>query len=248
MSPCPHISYPIISFLTLNMVSSNSVLLFLTYVTPVRHWLSSLNSGKSTDVIYVDFSKAFDSVSHSKLLHKLIFYGISGKLHAWISAWLSGRTQTVKLGSSFSSPKYVLSGILQGSVLGPLLFLTYINDLIDLLPPDSHPTLFADDLKLFSDTSPVFIPGSQSLVASRLLQCFLDQLLLWSTLWQLPVSIHKCSILSISNSKLVRSRHYLIGNHPLPQVSRLYLLRPRSYHWYSSLLFSPYSLYCQKSL
>ena len=185
----------------------------------VRHWLSSLNSGKSTDVIYVDFAKAFDSVSHSKLLHKLISYGISGKLHAWISAWLSGRTQTVKLGSSFSSPKSVLSGILQGSVLGSLLFLIFINDLIDLLPPDSHPTLFADDLKLFSDTSPVFIPGSKSLVASRLLQCSLDQLLLWSTLWQLPVSIPKCSILSISNSKLVRSRHYLIGIHPLPQVT-----------------------------
>ena len=97
--------------------------------------------------------------------------------------------------------------------------LIYINDLIDLLPPDSHPTLFADDLKLFSDTSPVFTPGSQSFVASHLLQCSLDQLLLWSTLWQLPVSIPKCSILSISNSKLVRSRHYLIGNHPLPQVS-----------------------------
>ena len=78
----------------------------------IRHWLSSLNSGKSTDVIYVDFAKAFDSVSHSKLLHKLISYGFSWKLHAWISTWLSGRTQTVKLGSSFSSPKSVLSGIL----------------------------------------------------------------------------------------------------------------------------------------
>jgi hypothetical protein len=185
----------------------------------IRHWLSSLNSGKSTDVIYVDFAKAFDSVSHSKLLHKLISYGFSGKLHAWISTWLSGRTQTVKLGSSFSSPKSVLSGILQGSVLGPLLFLIYINDLIDLLSPDCHPTLFADDLKLFSDTSPVFIPGSDSLVASRLLQSSLDHLLLWSSLWQLPISIPKCSVLSISNSKLLRTRHYLIGNHPLPQVS-----------------------------
>ena len=155
----------------------------------------------------------------SLLLHKLISYGFSGKLHAWISTWLSGRTQTVKLGSSFSSPKSVLSGILQGSVLGPLLFLIYINDLIDLLSPDCHPTLFADDLKLFSDTSPVFIPGSDSLVASRLLQSSLDHLLLWSSLWQLPISIPKCSVLSISNSKLLRTRHYLIGNHPLPQVS-----------------------------
>ena len=185
----------------------------------IRHWLSSLNSGKSTDVIYVDFAKAFDSVSHIKLLHKLNSYGISGHPHSWISAWLSGRTQSVKLGSSFSTPKSVLSGILQGSVLGPLLFLIYINDLVDLLPPDSHPTLFADDLKLFSDKSPSFIPGSNSLVSSRLLQSSLDQLLLWSSLWQLPISIPKCSVLSISNSKLLRTRHYLIGNHPLPQVT-----------------------------
>ena len=184
----------------------------------IRHWLSSLNSGKSIDVIYVDFAKAFDSVSHSKLLHKLTFYGFSGKLHAWISTWLSGRTQTVKLGSSFFSLKSVLSGILQGSILGPLLFLIYINDLIDLLSPDSHPTLFADDLKLVSDTSPVFIPGSDSLVAPRLLQSSLDHLLLWSSLWQLPIPIPKCSVLSISNSKLLRTRHYLIGNHPLLQV------------------------------
>ena len=129
-------------------------------------------------------------------------------------------TQTVKLGSSFSSTKSVLRGILQGSVLGPLLFLIYINDLIDLLSPDSHPTLFADDLKLFSDTSPVFTPGSDSLVASRLLQSALDHLLLWSSLWQLPISILKCSVLSISNSKLLRRySSYLIGNHQLPQVS-----------------------------
>ena len=185
----------------------------------IRHWLSSLNSGKSTYIIYVDFAKAFYSVSHTKLLHKLNSYGISGHLHSWISAWLSGRTQSVKLVNSLSAPKSVLCGILQGRLRGPLLFLIYINDFVDLLPPDSHPTLFADDLKLFSDISPSFIPGSNFLVSSRLLQCSLDQLLLWSSLWQLPISIPKCSVLSISNSKLLRTRHFLIGNHPLPQVT-----------------------------
>ena len=86
-------------------LKKRSTLSNLLYST--RHWLSSLNSGKSTDVIYVDFAKAFDSVSHTKLLHKLSSYGISGHLHSWISAWLSGGTQSVKLGSSFSTPKSV---------------------------------------------------------------------------------------------------------------------------------------------
>ena len=117
----------------------------------LRHWLTSLNSGNSTDVLYIDFAKAFDSVSHSKLLHKLKSYNILGKLHNWIAAWLTGRSQSVKIQNILSSLKSVLSGILQGSVLGHLLFLVFINDLCDLIPPEAHPTFFADDLKLFSD-------------------------------------------------------------------------------------------------
>ena len=184
-----------------------------------RQWLSSLNSGKSTDVIFVDFAKAFDSVSHSKLLHKLKSYGIHGKLLDWIAAWLSGRTQSVKLGSSFSIPRSVLSGILQGTVLGPLLFLLYINDLVDIIPSEAHPTLFADDLKLFSDTTPLFNSASSSGISSPLLQDSLNKLLFWTQLWQLPISIPKCSVLSISNSKLLIPRSYFIGSHQLPQVT-----------------------------
>ena len=134
-------------------------------LSSLRHWLTSLDSGNSTDVLYIDFAKAFDSVSHSKLLHKLKSYNILGKLHNWIAAWLTGRSQSVKIQNIFSSFKSVLSGILQGSVLGPLLFLVFINDLCDLIPPEAHPTFFADDLKLFSDEIPIlsgFLPNHVS--------------------------------------------------------------------------------------
>ena len=132
-------------------------------LSSLRHWLTSLDSGNSTDVLYMDFAKAFDSVSHSKLLHKLKSYNILGKLHNWISAWLTGQSQSVKIQNIFSSFKCVLSGILQGSVLGPLLFLVFINDLCDLIPPEAHPSFFADDLKLFSDEIPIvsgFLPNT----------------------------------------------------------------------------------------
>ena len=112
-------------------------------LSSLKNWLSSLDLAKSTDAIYIDFAKAFDTVTHEKLLHKLTSYGIRGKLHGWISAWLSNRTQSVCIEGLLSPPKSVLSGVLQGSVLGPLLFLLFINDLIDTIPPEAHPTLYA---------------------------------------------------------------------------------------------------------
>jgi hypothetical protein len=105
------------------------------------------SQGKQTDLILLDFSKAFDMVNHEKLLLKLHKYGIRGPTLSWIRAFLSGRTQTVVLEGESSDTVPVTSGVPQGSVLGPILFLVYINDLPDSIT--SQTRLFADDTAVY---------------------------------------------------------------------------------------------------
>ena len=153
-------------------------------------------------IIYTDFSKAFDSVPHARLLKKVKSYGINGKLLKWIESFLSNRRQQVKVGESVSKWVPVKSGVPQGSVLGPILFVLFINDMPDTIQNTCK--LFADDAKVFCNAS------------NSSLQLDIDSLALWSQNWQLPFNINKCKSLHLgrNNPRTI----YSMNGHFLEQV------------------------------
>ena len=149
------------------------------------------SAGNQTDVILLDFSKAFDKVSHSKLLWKLHQYGIRGKVLSWIQAFLGNRSQQVVIDGEESDSIPVNSGVPQGSVLGPILFLAYINDLPGGI--FSQVRLFADDTALY-----LTIKGEED---SSALQKDLDTLSVCESKWDLQFNPSKCQVVQVTGSK-----------------------------------------------
>ena len=141
----------------------------------------SMQLGKQTDLILLDFSKAFDKVAHEKLLLKLHFYGIRGNTQNWIKDLLDNRNQSVLLNGSTSDSIPVSSGFLQGSVLGPILFLAYINDLPDQVR--SRVRLFADDTAMYL--------ALDRQDKSEILQKDLESLAKWEKLWDMSFNPSK---------------------------------------------------------
>ena len=139
-------------------------------------------------MVLLDFAKAFDMVPHAELIHKLVAYGIQGKLLNWISDFLIGRKQRVIIGNSTTEWRLVTSGVPQGSVLGPLLFLMYINDMPEIV--NHFCKLFADDSKLIA-----VIKNSQD---RMVLQDDLNKLANWANDWKMKFNHDKCKIMSIS--------------------------------------------------
>ena len=146
----------------------------------------ALDNGFSIDSIYLDYMTAFDTVPHKRLIYKLRMNGISPSILRWIEGFLTGRKQQVCV-NGMSKLADVTSGIPQGSVLGPILFVMYINDLPNEIQSDIY--MFADDTNVFRT---IKTNDDQCI-----LQDDLDELTAWSTKWLLTFHPDKCKIMHL---------------------------------------------------
>lgn len=169
-----------------------------------------LDSKSQIDVVLLDFEKAFDKVSHRHLLKKVQHYGISGTTLEWISDFLHSRTQSVLVDGQKSSESFVSSGVPQGSVLGPLLFLIYINDLPECIS-SSTTRLFADDSVVSKIISSVDDAAS--------LQKDLDALQAWESKWLMRFNAPKCHVIRVTNKRKPIPASYTIHGHVLEVVN-----------------------------
>ena len=161
----------------------------LCFLEEITKWI---DVGSPVDIIYLDFQKAFDKVPHQRLLLKLKAHGIGDSITDWIEQWLTDRRQRGVVDGEVSNWKSVLSGVPQGSVLGPILFLIYINDLDDSIT--SNVLKFVDDTKLFRKVN---TDGDK-----QHLQNDLDRLVKWSEKWQMLFNFGKCKCLHTGHRNL----------------------------------------------
>ncbi len=153
----------------------------------MEDWAEALNNGEDIDVVFLDFSRAFDNISHKLLLMKLEGYGIKGNILKWIHSFLTNRKQRVAIRGSYSKWAPVTSGVPQGSVLGPTLFLAFINDMPEVV--QSTMKLFADDSKIYR--------SSRTMQTPNILQMDLDNVCKWSDKWQMVLNHKKCKHMHI---------------------------------------------------
>jgi ribonucleases P/MRP protein subunit RPP40 len=150
------------------------------------------DESKSVDIVYLDLSKAFDKVPFKRLLFAVKKLGVNGKILQWLENWLTGRKQRVVLNGKFSDWLEVLSGIPQGSVLGPLLFIVFINELDDAAVIIDLISKFADDTKLCK--------AVQSDEDRQKLQDVLDNLNKWAEDTGMSFNVAKCKVLHVGNN------------------------------------------------
>ena len=177
---------------------------------------STLNNRSQADVAVLDFAKAFDKVPHQRLIKKLEFYNLDKHAIGWIVSFLSGRSQSVVVDGHSSDESQVLSGVPQGTVMGPLLFLLFINDIS--ADVSSSIRLFADDCLIYRD-----IRSSHD---AELLQQDLDKVVDWSKKWGMEFNVSKCNILTVTQKMTknqVEFKYHMDGQPLLNTNSTPYL-------------------------
>ena len=199
-------------------LSDRSTTLQLLYVLEI--WIQILENGRSLDAIYFDSMKAFDTIPHKRLIGKLESYGISEDLIEWVKSFLTDRRQRVRVNGSCSDFQQVTSGIPQGSVLRPILFVIYINNLPDKLESDCY--MFADDTKIFRQIA--------STSDNEILQSDVKKLEDWSDTWLLRFHPDKCKVVTAGKSEQ-QNCDYILRNTTLQHVEKekdIQLEAPRS--------------------
>ena len=171
--------------------------------------IDTIVSGGVVDTIYFDFTKAFDRVPHKRLLGELKSYGINGKVLEWIKAFLSNHRQIVNVKGMTSDPATVLSGIPQGSVLGPILFVIHINDLPEVVKCGTY--LFADDTKILRQIATKEVEVQ--------LQSDINSLEQWSQKWLLTFHPKKCHFLTLGRFfNITNTKKYTLHRQELEHV------------------------------
>lgn len=194
----------------------------------VHDFALAINNQSQIDAVFLDFAKAFDKISHSRLLMKLWAVLKNPQLCQWIQAYLGSRKQYVVFNEHFSQKLPVDSGVPQGSVLGPLLFLLFINDMVDDCGVKIR--LYADDCVLYSEIN--------STSDQNALNFELDKVMRWCRTWQMAVNYDKCAVMTISNKKNPLLYTYTVDRKSLNRVNEfkyLGLIITDNIHWDSHI-------------
>ena len=180
-------------------------------INTLNDFSNALNNKGQIDAVLLDFSKAFDKVDHKGLIYKLRNAGINNNLISWCQSFLFDRSQQVMVEGKMSASKPVLSGVPQGTVLGPLFFLIYINDISINLSPGTEIRLFADDSLLYRRIN--------SFNDTIILQEDLDRLQRWKATWKMEFHPQKCQLLCVTNKRNIIQQNYKIHNTILQETS-----------------------------
>ena len=175
----------------------------LQLLTWLEEWTKAYDDSCQTDVIYLDIKKAFDSIPHNRLLLKLQKCGFEGNILNWVKDFLQHRRQRVCIEDVLSAWQPISSGVPQGSVLGPILFIIYMNNLPNGI--QSMCRIFADDTEAFSR------------ITSRQNQEYLQEDLLkicdWSQEWLLEFSVPKCKTMHVGNTSIQYCTELVLWTH-----------------------------------